>query len=69
MMPSKSRAIPSALHAHSDVRLRNTALFMLGTRPGMKLVVFKSLSRAAWYFVQQYMARKVGVPVVTSEGP
>ncbi|KAH9885132.1 hypothetical protein C8Q73DRAFT_660296, partial [Cubamyces lactineus] len=44
---------------------RGIALDMLGTKPGIKLVLFKSLSRAAWYFVQQYMAGHVGVPVLT----
>ncbi|KAI0323654.1 hypothetical protein GY45DRAFT_1217293, partial [Cubamyces sp. BRFM 1775] len=43
---------------------RGIALDMLGTKPGIKLVLFKSLSRAAWYFVQQYMAGHVGVPVL-----
>lgn len=39
---------------------------MLGSRPGIKLVLFTSLSRAAWYFVQQYMAKKVGVPILVA---
>ncbi|KAI0716931.1 hypothetical protein C8Q76DRAFT_795174 [Earliella scabrosa] len=43
---------------------RNTALVMLGTSPGMKIVVFESLSRASLYFVQQYMAGNVGVPLL-----
>ncbi len=37
---------------------------MLGTNPGMKLVRFHSLKKASWYFVQEYMARNVGVPLV-----
>uniref|UniRef100_A0AAD7X445 Uncharacterized protein n=1 Tax=Trametes cubensis TaxID=1111947 RepID=A0AAD7X445_9APHY len=41
------------------------ALDMLGAKPGIKLVRFKSLSRAAWYFVLEYMAGRVGVPVLT----
>ncbi|KAI0710972.1 hypothetical protein C8Q76DRAFT_694929 [Earliella scabrosa] len=44
--------------------IRNTALVMLGTSPGMKIVVFESLSRASLYFVQQYMAGNVGVPLL-----
>ncbi len=36
----------------------------LGANPGMKLVVFSSLSKASWYFAQSYMAGRVGVPVV-----
>ncbi|TFK81529.1 hypothetical protein K466DRAFT_604429 [Polyporus arcularius HHB13444] len=43
---------------------RNTAFVKLGVNPGMKLVVFSLLSKASWYFVQCYMAGKVGVPVV-----
>ncbi|KAL7285416.1 hypothetical protein ACG7TL_000512 [Trametes sanguinea] len=43
---------------------RTTALLMLGTRPGMKLVRFRSIKKASWYFVQEYMAGRVGVPVV-----
>lgn len=27
-------------------------------------MVFNSLSRACWYFVQKYMAREVGRPVL-----
>ncbi len=34
----------------------------------MKLVVFDSLSKAAWYFVQKYMAREVGRPVLVVDG-
>ncbi|KAI9069793.1 hypothetical protein FKP32DRAFT_1671081 [Trametes sanguinea] len=44
---------------------RSTAIEVLGTKPGMKMVRFSSLSRASWYFVQEYMAGHVGVPVLT----
>ncbi|KAH9855409.1 hypothetical protein C2E23DRAFT_882795 [Lenzites betulinus] len=47
---------------------RNTAMIMLGTNPGMKLVVFDSRSTAAWYFVQEYMAGRVGKPVIVIDG-
>ncbi|KAJ8457597.1 hypothetical protein ONZ51_g11434 [Trametes cubensis] len=43
---------------------RMTALLAAGSRPGMKIIPFKSLSRASWYFVQQYMKSHVGVPIV-----
>ncbi|KAJ2962746.1 hypothetical protein NUW54_g14314 [Trametes sanguinea] len=43
---------------------RTTAMLMLGTSPGMKLVRFRSVKKASWYFVQEYMAGHVGVPVV-----
>ncbi|KAI0653760.1 hypothetical protein C8Q70DRAFT_1059073 [Cubamyces menziesii] len=43
---------------------RTTALVAAGYRPGMKVVPFKSLRRAAWYFTQQYMKYRVGVPIV-----
>ncbi|KAI9062817.1 hypothetical protein FKP32DRAFT_1676737 [Trametes sanguinea] len=43
---------------------RNTAMLMLGTSPGMKIVRFHSRKGAAWYFVQEYMAGRVGIPVV-----
>ncbi|KAI9068211.1 hypothetical protein FKP32DRAFT_1562202 [Trametes sanguinea] len=46
---------------------RNTAMFMLGTNPGMKLVRFHSYKKASWYFVQEYMAGRVGVPTIVSE--
>ncbi|EIW58986.1 uncharacterized protein TRAVEDRAFT_48118 [Trametes versicolor FP-101664 SS1] len=42
----------------------NTAIMMLGTNPGMKLVRFHSLKKVSWYFVQEYMARNVRVPLV-----
>ena len=34
---------------------------------GLKIVFFESLSRAAWYFVKEYMAGRVGVPLVVWE--
>ncbi|KAH9899135.1 hypothetical protein C8Q73DRAFT_787057 [Cubamyces lactineus] len=43
---------------------RTTALVSAGCRPGMKIVPFKSLSRAAWFFTQQSTKHRVGVPVV-----
>ncbi|KAI9056572.1 hypothetical protein FKP32DRAFT_1682506 [Trametes sanguinea] len=43
---------------------RHTALLMVGTSPGMKIVKFRSKKAAAWYFVQEYMAGRVGIPVV-----
>ncbi|KAI9069584.1 hypothetical protein FKP32DRAFT_1671250 [Trametes sanguinea] len=43
---------------------RNTAMLMVGTSPGMKIVRFRSRKKAAWYFVQEYMAGRVGIPVV-----
>ncbi|KAI9056788.1 hypothetical protein FKP32DRAFT_1615646 [Trametes sanguinea] len=43
---------------------RTTAILMLGTSPGMKIVRFHSRKGAAWYFVQEYMAGRVGIPVV-----
>ncbi|KAI9068675.1 hypothetical protein FKP32DRAFT_1608771 [Trametes sanguinea] len=45
---------------------RDVALEKLGTRPGIKIVRFHSLSRASWYFTQEYMAHRVGVPVLVS---
>ncbi|KAI9061402.1 hypothetical protein FKP32DRAFT_1576053 [Trametes sanguinea] len=46
---------------------RTTAMFMLGTNPGMKLVRFHSYKKASWYFAQEYMAGRVGVPTIISE--
>ncbi|KAI0735944.1 hypothetical protein C8Q76DRAFT_792431 [Earliella scabrosa] len=46
---------------------RNTALLVAGTSPAMKIVVFNSRSQAAWYFVKQYMAHKVGVPPIVGD--
>ncbi|OSC99712.1 hypothetical protein PYCCODRAFT_1470022 [Trametes coccinea BRFM310] len=43
---------------------RTTALNHAGTRPGMKVVALKSLARASWYFTQQCMKNRVGIPVV-----
>ncbi|KAL7279946.1 hypothetical protein ACG7TL_006357 [Trametes sanguinea] len=43
---------------------RDHAMLMLGTSPGMKLVRFHSRKKALWYFVQEYMAGRVGIPVV-----
>ncbi|KAH9900718.1 hypothetical protein C8Q73DRAFT_637151 [Cubamyces lactineus] len=45
----------------------NMALEMLGGKPSMKLVRFFSLSDACWYFVQEYMEDRVGVPVLQEE--
>ncbi|CDO73957.1 hypothetical protein BN946_scf185043.g5 [Trametes cinnabarina] len=45
---------------------RDVALEKLGTRPGIKIVRFHSLSHASWYFTQEYMAHRVGVPVLVS---
>ena len=53
--------------AYSPVLHSNTALEMLGGKPGMKLVRFFSLSDACWYFVQEYMEDRVGVPVLQEE--
>ena len=39
---------------------------MLGSRPGVKLVRFTSLTHASWYFVQEYMEGHVGVPVLAA---
>ncbi|KAI0653951.1 hypothetical protein C8Q70DRAFT_898990, partial [Cubamyces menziesii] len=40
------------------------ALEMCGVNPGIKVVKFKSLRLACWYFVQEYMADHVGVPML-----
>ena len=37
---------------------------MCGVNPGIKVVKFKSLRLACWYFVQEYMADHVGVPML-----
>ncbi|KAI0730521.1 hypothetical protein C8Q76DRAFT_792676 [Earliella scabrosa] len=65
-------AVPKPSHFYVVVRGdypgiyfdRNVALLKIGTSPGMKLVVFQSLSHASWYFVKQFMAGQVGVPVL-----
>ena len=53
-------AYPTDIRASAST----TALVAAGYRPGMKVVPFKSLRRAAWYFTQQYMKYRVGVPIV-----
>ena len=34
----------------------------LGSLPGGKIVAFRRASKAAWYFVSEYMAGRVGYP-------
>ncbi|EIW53634.1 uncharacterized protein TRAVEDRAFT_52754 [Trametes versicolor FP-101664 SS1] len=47
---------------------KNLALQMVGTKPGIKIVKFPSLSRAGWYFGLEYMAGRVGRPVLAGDG-
>lgn len=41
---------------------------MVGTKPSIKIVKFPSLSRAGWYFGLEYMAGRVGRPVLAGDG-
>ncbi|KAH9845985.1 hypothetical protein C2E23DRAFT_745134 [Lenzites betulinus] len=47
---------------------KDVTLEKLGVNPGMKIVRFDSLSRASWYFAQEFMANRVGTPILTDEG-
>lgn len=61
------RIFPATI-SHLMLPNRNTAMLRLGTNPGMKIVRFHSQKKAASYFVLEYMAGHVGVPVVMLEG-